>query len=98
MKNSEALIEIAKKFRNDECKFGICNELGMMSKADLISYHQLYEMKRRIYELLGVGPAWLETWLRKNVEDYDPANRKKLNETRARWCEHMAKYWKRKGS
>lgn len=97
MKNSEALIEIAKKFRNDECKSGICYEIYMMSKADLISFHQLYEMKRRIYELLG-DVAWLEAWLRKNVEDYDPLDLKKINETRAQWCEHMAKYWKRKGN
>ena len=97
MKNSKALIEIAKKFRNGECKYGICNEICMMSKAELISHYQLYEMKRRIYELLG-NAFWLETWLRKNVEDYDPIDKKKLSETRAQWCEHMAKYWKRKGN
>lgn len=98
MKNSEALIEIAKKFRKNECNLGICNELMIMAKANRIAHSQMYEMKKRIYKLLGDDASWLETWLRKNVEDYDPLDKKKLNETRAQWCEHMAKYWKRKGN
>jgi len=98
MKNSEALIEIAKKFRNDECNFGICNELFILVNANRIAQSQKYEMKKHIYKLLGDDAVWLESWLRKNVEDYDPSDKKKLNETRAQWCEHMAKYWKRKGN
>lgn len=97
MKNSEALIVIAEKFRQGKCNLGICSELEILANATRISGSQKYDMKKRIYKLLGDN-VWLDDWLRKNVEDYDHSDRKKRNETRAQWCEHMAKYWKRKGN
>lgn len=96
MKNSEALILISKKFKRDKCPLGVCHEITKLEDDKRISNNQKYEMKNRIHKLLG-DYGWLESWLRDNVADYDPYNKKKMNETRAQWCVWMAQQWDAQG-
>lgn len=105
MKKSEALIHVAGVFKTGYPRFGICNELMRLRDIGEITNRDYSMMVKKIRSLLGSSNGYLEHWLIKNNPQFrdqqghlsGPIHTQKMNETRARWCAHMAKHWKNKG-
>ena len=100
-------MHVAGVFANGHPQFGICNELIQLRDSRKISYRDYYLMVDHIRNLLG-NFGYLEDWLAINCWEFNdsncnsyrksgPVHTQKMNNTRAQWCKHMAKYWKRKG-